>query len=364
MSSELVGHMMEDFNPFQFDFDKDIDKIIDIILQRDGHKDMRPCYIVLSRPAGNTCRHILFSRTGSKLVRRLITGRLLNNIVSNFPVIPSTIFNGPSEDSHYRAIEETVWELGHKTRNAAIIGSGHFFVAACNYPGKITQYEVSILTNMVMQVLFLHSISTQIRATEEAFIYTVKALARASEANDEDTGKHNLRVGEYSAFLARRLAMPDEFCETIKSQAMLHDVGKIQIHPDLLKKPGKLSDKEYQLIKQHPLMGENIIGKHERLQCASIVAGSHHEKFDGSGYPRGLSGKAIPIEGRIVTIADQYDALRNARVYKPAFDHQTTFHILTKGNGRTLPTNFDPQVLQAFRETAPAFEELYERLKG
>ncbi|MBI4691506.1 MAG: HD domain-containing protein [Nitrospirae bacterium] len=97
---------------------------------------------------------------------------------------------------------------------------------------------------------------------------------------------------------------------------------------------------------------------------AKEIALSHHERWDGSGYPYGLKGEDIPISGRILNIADQYDALRNLRVYKPAFDHETTNKIITEGDGRTMPHHFDPQVLDAFKNAHKQFEEVYERLKG
>jgi HD-GYP domain-containing protein (c-di-GMP phosphodiesterase class II) len=97
---------------------------------------------------------------------------------------------------------------------------------------------------------------------------------------------------------------------------------------------------------------------------AKSIALTHHERWDGGGYPNALQGERIPLEGRIVNIADQYDALRNARVYKPAFDHQKTCGIIIEGDGRTMPHHFDPQVLNAFKESVAEFEELYEKLKG
>jgi putative two-component system response regulator len=208
------------------------------------------------------------------------------------------------------------------------------------------------------------SLAQQIMANGEALDYTIYALARAAEANDEDTGNHILRVGEFAAIIASQIGLDDGFVDAIHVQAILHDVGKIHTHPDIFKKKGKLTDDEFLMMKEHTFSGTMIIGKNEKLKIGRSIALTHHEKWDGSGYPRGLTGEQIPIEGRITAIADVYDALRSSRSYKDAFDHDTAYKIITEGDGRTMPEHFDPAVLQAFKETAPRFEQTYESLKG
>lgn len=201
------------------------------------------------------------------------------------------------------------------------------------------------------------------KEAEEGFVYAIYALARAAEVNDEDTGNHILRLGEYCAIIARKLGMSEEYINTIRLQSVLHDVGKLHIPPDILKKPGNLTEKERTMMKEHTIFGAKIIGDHPRLSIGKIGALTHHEKWDGSGYPYGLKGEEIPIEGRIIFIADSYDAIRNRRVYKPPYDHKKTCDIIIKGDGRLMPSHFDPNVLTAFKETEKIFGKIYGQIK-
>jgi len=200
------------------------------------------------------------------------------------------------------------------------------------------------------------------RDYEDAFTYLIHSLARAAEANDIDTGNHILRVGEYSAMIAGELGMPEKFIETIRLQATLHDVGKVHIPSHILKKDGRLTGAEMEEMKKHSAFGAMIIGDHPRLAFGKRIALSHHEKWDGSGYPAGLKSEAIPLEARIVAIADCYDALRNSRIYKPNYDHQGAFRIITEGDIRVEPAHFDPKILEIFKRLAPRFEEMYKKM--
>ena len=144
-------------------------------------------------------------------------------------------------------------------------------------------------------------------------------------------------------------------------QATLHDIGKVNTPIYVLRKPGKLSDEEFEVVKKHPVLGAEMIGEHPSLLMAKNIALYHHERWDGSGYPYKLKGEAIPLESRIANLADQYDVLRTGRIYKKAFDHETACKIILEGDGRTMPHHFDPQVLNVFRQTAPLFEEIYQK---
>ena len=179
----------------------------------------------------------------------------------------------------------------------------------------------------------------------------IRRLGRAAEFKDNETGNHVLRMSHYARLIAQAHGLSEEAGNIIFHTAPMHDIGKIGIPDAILLKPGKLDAEEWAIMHQHPLMGAEIIGKHdnELLETARIIALTHHEKWDGSGYPQKLKGDDIPLEGRIVAVADVFDALVSVRPYKKALPLEEAMKYFAGQTGR----HFDPQLVDALHRSLP-----------
>lgn len=188
-------------------------------------------------------------------------------------------------------------------------------------------------------------------------------LARVEHLRDVALHGHEARVGRLAHAICHRMGLPKSFANKVHRAAALHDIGKITIADGLLKKPGALDAGEWQVMRQHCEISRAILSGSDDpvLEMAAEIAWSHHECFDGSGYPRGLAGEAIPLGGRITAICDVYDALRENRVYRQGLSHATAVDIITKGDGRVTPAKFDPTVLAAFTALSPDLAWEHER---
>ncbi|NOI80770.1 HD domain-containing protein [Vibrio tubiashii] len=214
--------------------------------------------------------------------------------------------------------------------------------------------SMASLTNQMLDSL--ESSQDEVKTTRDVAIVSLSALA---ESRDNETGAHILRTQEYVRALAKHLSQFEEhkplltenYIDLLYKSAPLHDVGKVGIPDNILLKPGKLTDEEFEIMKRHPEIGakalsmaEGQLGSNSFLQLAKEISLTHHEKWNGSGYPNGLKGEEIPLSGRLMALADVYDALISERVYKKAFSHEKAKSIILAGN----EVHFDPQIVEAF----------------
>ncbi|MBN2899414.1 MAG: response regulator [Clostridia bacterium] len=200
-------------------------------------------------------------------------------------------------------------------------------------------------------------VAERTQALEQNRREILKRLSVAGEYRDSDTGNHVDRVGEYSEILGQALGMDEKFIDYLRLTAQMHDIGKIGIEDNILLKNGKLSDAERKRINRHPQIGADIIGEHDDalLSMARTIALTHHEKWDGSGYPVGLKGEEIPLEGRIVCMADIFDALMSKRPYKEPWPIEEVIEYIRSESGKT----FDPKLVTVFMSNAARLAEVF-----
>lgn len=205
-------------------------------------------------------------------------------------------------------------------------------------------------------------VTERTRELSDAYKDAIFTIVRAAEFRDEDTGAHVQRISYYCLDMAEELGLDAEFCDEIFYASPMHDIGKIAIPDAVLLKTGGFTPEEWAIMKSHTIVGAKILekGVSPYTRMGADIALNHHERWDGTGYPNGLGGEAIPFAARLMNIADQYDALRSKRPYKPAFSHDKAVEIITAGDGRTQPAHFDPQVLDAFGRCAERWRGIYD----
>lgn len=247
-------------------------------------------------------------------------------------------------------------------RHALDLGARDFLAKPCD------PVELQIRVRGCLEIRHLHRqleeqnqeleirVRERTRELEESKYEVIQRLMAAAEYRDDDTGEHILRMSQYSELIAREYGLGEVMADRILWASPMHDIGKIGIPDSVLLKPGKLTAEEWTLMKTHCNIGADLLSgsSSETLQLAEVIALTHHEKWDGSGYPKGLRGEEIPIEGRIVAVADVFDALTSERPYKKAWSAAEAIEEIKRCSGQ----HFDPKVVEAFLRCLPGLEAI------
>lgn len=197
---------------------------------------------------------------------------------------------------------------------------------------------------------------------QKAYLDTIYRLSIVAEYHDKDTGRHIIRVSYYSEIIAKNMGLSNQVIWDIKHAAPMHDIGKIGIAPDILNKPSSLNKEEFDLVKKHPQIGKMILSNSESsiIRMAEDIAAYHHERWDGGGYPDGLSGEEIPLSARIVALVDVFDAITTERPYKKPFSIDVACEIIRNESGK----HFDPQVVKIFFDSLDEFSKIMQDLEN
>jgi len=276
-----------------------------------------------------------------------------------------------SEDAPYNLNLSYDQETGFRTQSLLLVPMRHLdgrvlgviqLINARNQDGETVAFAEDIaelLLALASQAAVAVRNAHLRRDLEQAQLETIMRLGVAAEYRDKETGNHLNRMSRYSREIAKEMGLDEQVCEHIFYASPLHDVGKLGTPDAILLKPGKLTADEYEIMKQHTTIGARILSGSSSplLRLAERIAISHHEKWNGSGYPAGLKGEEIPLVGRIVAAADVFDALASKRVYKAAFSIEKVLEIMHNDTG----SHFDPQVIEALDRCLPRLLDIKAR---
>lgn len=215
---------------------------------------------------------------------------------------------------------------------------------ATNEPHSYTADDLRLLSSMTIQAATVIENARLYDTLQETFFSTVNVLAETIEMRDHYTGGHTRRVGQYAVTVARSMGLQEEELDTLRLAASLHDIGKIGIDDQILRKPGRLTPEEYESIKRHSEYGAEILSHVRELHHIVPIVRSHHEQYNGNGYPDGLAGEDIPLLARIISVVDAFDAMSSHRPYRQALPLDAAVAELVRNRG----TQFDPQIVDAF----------------
>ncbi len=259
-------------------------------------------------------------------------------------------------------------QTDEETRKSALSAGARDFIMK---PFKLWELLQRVRNALEIQILYRQSrefnaalenrVRERTRELSESRVDVIRRLSAAAEFRDNETGQHIVRMSVFAYHLALKAGLSETEASDIRDAAPLHDIGKIGIPDAILLKPGKLTADEFTVMKRHAMMGAEILTgtTSPLMELARVIALTHHEKWDGSGYPRGLKGEAIPLVGRIVAISDVFDALTSDRPYKPGWEVEKAVAFMTEQSG----THFDPVLIGIFLRELPAILELRDRFK-
>lgn len=290
------------------------------------------------------------------------TGFVGHSVTTGEPVLIEDAYNDPRHNA------ENDQRTGYRTKSVItvpFVGNDGSIIGAYQAINKINANDIFTMSDLdhltlaasyagkSLESVMLHE---EIAATQREIIF---AMGEIGESRSKETGNHVNRVAEYSYILALGCGLSTEEAEQLKMVSPMHDIGKVAIPDAVLHKPGKLTEEEFELMKQHTIIGYNLLKSsgRELMKMASTVAYEHHEKWDGTGYPRGLSGEDIHLYGRITAIADVFDALGSDRVYKKAWELDRILNLFEEERGR----HFDPHLVDIFLRQLPKLLEIREK---